>query len=133
MSDVDATNRYHAYMAGWRRGAAGRHMQPELAEHRDAALREAHRDGYEQGRAAASAAHVYAKLKHGFEPSVLRSTDPEDDCELFDGRGYDGRGGCLSDGHYRCVECSSLSARAERFETRDGRRDRLLLYWRRQR
>jgi hypothetical protein len=36
-------------------------------------------------------------------------------CEVFDGRGYDGTGGCMSDGHYLCVECSELSPEAPRF------------------
>ena len=40
---------------------------------------------------------------------------PEYPCEWFDGRGYDGTGGCLSDGHYLCVECSELSPEAPRF------------------
>lgn len=59
--------------------------------------------------------------------------DPEYPCELFDGKGYDGRGDCDSDGHYLCVECSLLSPESPRFTEygRDGRRDRLRLYWRR--
>lgn len=58
--------------------------------------------------------------------------DPEYPCELFDGKGYDGRGRCHSDGHYMCTECSHLSPEAPRFEEnhgRDGRQDRLLLFW----
>lgn len=60
--------------------------------------------------------------------------DPDGPCESFDGLGYDGRGQCMSDGHYLCVECSELSPEASRFEEnygREGRRDRLLLFWRR--
>lgn len=41
--------------------------------------------------------------------------DPEHPCKVFDGRGYDGSGRCLSDGHYMCVECSELSKDAPRF------------------
>jgi hypothetical protein len=62
--------------------------------------------------------------------------DPDGLCEVFDGQGYDGRGKCMSDGHYLCVDCSLLSPEATRFEGnygRDGRRDRLLLFWRRKR
>jgi len=59
--------------------------------------------------------------------------DPEYPCELFDGRGYDGRGDCLSDGHYLCKECSHLSPKAPRFEGIEGRSDRLLLFWGRKR
>ncbi len=61
--------------------------------------------------------------------------DPEYICEDFNGAGYDGSGKCLSDGHYLCVECSELAPNAPRFEEfgRDGRRDRLRLYWRRPR
>lgn len=57
--------------------------------------------------------------------------DPEYPCEAFDGLGYDGHGRCDSDGHYLCVECSDLSPKASRFEEhgRDGRRDRLRLYF----
>ena len=58
--------------------------------------------------------------------------DPEGPCEVFDGRGYDGSGHCHSDGHYLCVECSHLAPDAPRFEEygRDGRRDRLRLFFR---
>lgn len=61
--------------------------------------------------------------------------DPDYPCAGYDGRGYDGRGECRSDGHYECVNCSELSPQAPRFEEygRDGRRDRLLLFWRRPR
>lgn len=56
--------------------------------------------------------------------------DHDNPCEEFDGLGYDGTGGCKSDGHYLCKECSRLSPKAPRFEEygRDGRRDRLRLY-----
>lgn len=42
--------------------------------------------------------------------------DPDGICEAFDGRGFDGSGRCMSDGHYLCAECSQLSPNAERFE-----------------
>lgn len=56
--------------------------------------------------------------------------DPESPCSDFDAQYYNGLGQCLSDGHYMCVECSHLSAGAPRFETREGRGDRLRLHWR---
>lgn len=61
--------------------------------------------------------------------------DPDGACEEFDGAGYDGSGSCSSDGHYLCAECSHLSPTAPRFEEygRDGRADRLRLYWSRPR
>lgn len=61
--------------------------------------------------------------------------DPDNVCEAFDRKGYDGGGSCLSDGHYLCVECSELAPAASRFEEygRAGRADRLRLYWRRHR
>ncbi len=38
----------------------------------------------------------------------------------------------MSDGHYLCVECSELSPESPCFtQDRDGRRERLLLFWRR--
>lgn len=57
--------------------------------------------------------------------------DPENVCASFDGLGYDGSGKCLSDGHYICTGCSQLSPKAPRFEEhgRDGRADRLRLFW----
>ena len=56
--------------------------------------------------------------------------DPDDECEIFNTRGYDGRGDCLSDGHYLCEECSHLSPDAPRFHNdRAGRGDRLRLFW----
>jgi hypothetical protein len=55
--------------------------------------------------------------------------DPEAPCGEFDAQHYNGLGKCLSDGHYLCAECSHLSASAPRFETREGRGDRLRLYW----
>lgn len=59
--------------------------------------------------------------------------DPDGVCEEFTATGYDGTGTCHSDGHYLCVECHHLSPEAPRFEEygRDGRRDRLRLYWHR--
>jgi len=62
------------------------------------------------------------------EPGVR---DPEYRCDGFDGLGYQGRGDCMSDGHYLCVECSEMSPDSPQFYDRDGRRDRLLLFWRR--
>lgn len=61
--------------------------------------------------------------------------DPDSPCEVYDGRGYDGSGRCLSDGHYECVNCSHLAPNSPRFEEygRDGRGDRLRLFWRRPR
>lgn len=57
--------------------------------------------------------------------------DPDHVCEIFDGRHYNGRGDCMSDGHYLCVECSELSPDAYRFTEygRAGRADRLRLFW----
>ena len=46
------------------------------------------------------------------QPGVRSSEYP---CEVFDGRGYDGTGRCMSDGHYLCTECSELSPDADRF------------------
>ena len=43
-----------------------------------------------------------------------------DDCPWFDGRGYNGKGSCLSNGHYRCVDCSKLSPNAPRFDYDKG-------------
>jgi len=61
--------------------------------------------------------------------------DPDGVCEGFDGEGYNGRGTCLSDGHYLCVECSELAPDAPRFQEpgRAGRVDRLRLFWARKR
>lgn len=61
--------------------------------------------------------------------------DPENVCEDFDRRGYDGSGDCPSDGHYLCTMCSKLSPEAPRFveHGRGGRADRLRLFWRRTR
>lgn len=55
--------------------------------------------------------------------------DPDNVCEAFDGRDYDGSGDCLSDGHYLCLECSRLSPEAPRFSERAGRAMRLRLFW----
>lgn len=64
---------------------------------------------------------------------VERDGDPENDCEAFDGAGYNGTGECLSDGHYACVDCSKLSPQAPRFlqYAAQGRLDRLRLFARR--
>lgn len=62
--------------------------------------------------------------------------DPDNVCEGYDARGYNGTGDCLSDGHYECTNCSQLSPNAARFEEnfgRDGRADRLRLFWARPR
>jgi len=56
--------------------------------------------------------------------------DPDNVCESYDGLGYNGRGHCMSDGHYMCTECSELSPKAPRFTNdEDGRRDRLILFF----
>lgn len=59
--------------------------------------------------------------------------DPDALCELFNVDGYNGQGTCESDGHYLCNECSHLSSQAPRFTEygREGRADRLRLFWRR--
>ncbi len=48
--------------------------------------------------------------------------DPEHPCDVFDplpeGEHPDGRGDCLSDGHYMCRECRRLSARSETWPTK---------------
>lgn len=49
---------------------------------------------------------------HEGVPGVRSAEYP---CEVFDGRGYDGTGDCMSDGHYLCTECSQLSSEAPRF------------------
>lgn len=60
--------------------------------------------------------------------------DPDNPCESYDARGYDGSGRCDSDGHYECVNCSHLSPKAPRFDQdREGRVARLRLFWRRER
>lgn len=61
--------------------------------------------------------------------------DPENPCESFDGKNYDGSGRCHSDGHYLCKECSQLSPEAPRFVEHGlvGRGERLLLFWDRKR
>ena len=65
------------------------------------------------------------------EPGVR---DPDNVCESYDGKGYDGRGDCDSDGHYECTNCSLLSPDAPRFsQDRGGRADRLRLFWGRKR
>lgn len=46
--------------------------------------------------------------------------DVDHPCEEYDGKGYDGRGRCDSDGHYECVNCSHL--RARRAAVHSGRR-----------
>ena len=57
--------------------------------------------------------------------------DPDFPCEAFDGEGYAGNGDCEADGHYLCRECSRLSSKSPMFWDRGGRRDRLLMFWRR--
>ena len=54
---------------------------------------------------------------------------PDAVCEAFDGKGYDGHGECMSDGHYLCGECSDLSPDAPRFHEYGaaGRLDRIRL------
>ena len=69
---------------------------------------------------------------NGYPPRIpVGVRDPDYPCAEFDGKGYNGRGDCMSDGHYMCTECSELSPDAYRFTEhgRDGRADRLRLYW----
>jgi hypothetical protein len=77
---------------------------------------------------------LYRQVNGRAELGDVGVRDPNGPCEFFDGNGYDGRGDCLSDGHYLCVECSHLSAHALRFtETNEGKGERLRLFWRRRR
>ena len=65
------------------------------------------------------------------EPGIR---DPDNVCESYDGKGYTGIGRCESDGHYECTNCSLLSPNAPRFNwDREGRADRLRLFWARPR
>jgi hypothetical protein len=58
--------------------------------------------------------HRLVNGEPGYEGAIgVRSA--EYPCTEFDGRGYDGGGDCMSDGHYLCVECSHLSPEAPRF------------------
>jgi hypothetical protein len=60
--------------------------------------------------------------------------DTDNPCDGYDGRGYDGTGSCLSDGHYECANCSQLSPNAPRFtQDRAGRAMRLRWFWMRPR
>lgn len=85
-----------------------------------------------------SALHAWAELVANVNGRTVLGQvgvrDPDGVCEEFDGRRYDGSGGCHSDGHYLCIECSHLSPDAPRFhQDRDGRADRLRLFWKRPR
>lgn len=55
--------------------------------------------------------------------------DVDHPCEEYDGKGYNGRGECMSDGHYECNRCSRLSPLAYRFTEYGaaGRLDRIRL------
>lgn len=69
-------------------------------------------------------------MANGLPPPDMRGVrDFDFPCEGYAPDGYDGRGQCQSDGHYMCKECRELSPSAPRFDGREGRRERLLLFW----
>lgn len=69
--------------------------------------------------------HAFANGTTTVETVGVR--DPENPCDAFDARGYDGDGDCASDGHYLRTECSRLSPDAPRFHEHGarGRLDRI--------
>lgn len=52
---------------------------------------------------------LYAEVNGRPPVGTLGVRDSEFPCEEYDGKGYDGNGLCMSDGHYECRRCSHLS------------------------
>jgi hypothetical protein len=71
MPERDAANRWHAYMHGWRDGAATRAMRIE--RHPDAGIIEEYNRGYTDGYVARQDAAKAASARIGHEPAILRT------------------------------------------------------------
>ena len=72
-AQIDAANRYEAYMRGWKDGASIKAMRQEMtALAPKAPLRLSYEDGYTDGRTARAAASQYATRVTGHEPTILR-------------------------------------------------------------
>lgn len=83
---VEAMNRYHAHMTGWRDGARALPKRTTFAGHKLEAI---YAQGYDEAcRDRAEASRRATKL-YGYEPSILRDTDPVPDSARR-GAGKDG-------------------------------------------
>lgn len=72
--EVERANRYHAFLEGWRDGAATKAMRPEFKGHR---LGVDYEDGYHVGYVARGAAADEAAKRYGHRPDFLRLCDKD--------------------------------------------------------
>ncbi len=69
--DPDAANRWHAYMQGWRDGAATRAVR--IKDHPDTGIVDEYNLGYTDGYVARQEAAKAASARIGHQPSILRT------------------------------------------------------------
>lgn len=73
--DIDAANRYQAYIKGWKCGAKGSTPDPAATGHADRGISSAYRLGVADGHLAFNAAATDAAKRFSYEPSPLRGTN----------------------------------------------------------
>lgn len=67
--EIEAGNRYHSYVRGWKDGAQPRVKNPAFEGH---PLERFYNQGYEDGRKAAGRAMLFAEKTFKYKPSILR-------------------------------------------------------------
>lgn len=67
---IDAANKYHTWIRGWRDGATGRAKRPDHANH--PTLGTTYNEAYMAGIHAAGAMSTEAAKRFGHVPSILR-------------------------------------------------------------
>lgn len=77
VEEMNAANRWQAYMKGWKAGAGVKAMDPMIEQHPDNDLRKAYSLGYADGRIAHNNAGTRATELFGYTPSVLRLAESE--------------------------------------------------------
>lgn len=76
-AEIPAANKYHAYMQGWRDGAAARAMRHSPVEReKDAELTAIYGRAYEEGRREAGVAARRASRIFKYKPSFFRTHVP---------------------------------------------------------
>lgn len=71
-AEIDASNQYSAYHAGWRAGTASKAIDPRFDGHDNEKIKTAYNQGYGDGRIALNVAMQKAADRYGHRVSVLR-------------------------------------------------------------
>ena len=73
--NIDAANKYHTWIRGWRDGAGMRPMRPDHSTH--PTLGTTYNEAYAAGQQAARDIATTAATRFGYTPSILRLADAD--------------------------------------------------------